>query len=398
MPAGTLKQFEEQKRSGGERTWYQREFIVLMWLAALTVVLFLVAYFVTSAFRRQQTGLGSGYFKRGEAALDAAQPEQAITDFRAALVYAPEDREYRLRLAQALALAHHDKEAFTHFKDLWEGEPGDGELNLELARLAAHSGDMSEALRFFHGAIYGLWSQNPAENRHKAWLELIRFLLREHANTQAQSELLALSATIPTDAGANADVASLFMQSGDEGHAFQFYRKALRLDRKNTAALIGAGQASFALGNYKDAVEYFKTASTQQALPPDVQSQAETAELVLRLNPYQRGLSSPERRSRALAAFSQAGDRLKECAVSKGQQLAPAAGQNPSPLQADYSQWNTLQQGVNPKAMRANPDLIDSAMDLVYRIEQDTQEVCGEPTGKDRALLLLARQGSGSGR
>jgi tetratricopeptide (TPR) repeat protein len=398
MPIDIPPEVEETNTERHGHGWYRREFVVLLWLTALTIALFVIAYFVTGAFRRQQTSLGNAFFQKGESELSAARANDAIRDFRAALTYAPEKREYRLRLAQALALADHDKEAEAHFKDLWEREPGDGELNLELARLAARAGDMADALRYFHGAIYGLWNKNPEENRQKAWLELIQFLLREHAYTQAQSELLALSANLPADADANAEIASLFMKAGDEIHALQFYQKALRLDRKNEAALIGAGEASFAVGNYRAAFEYFKTAWNEQSLPPDAQSQAQTAQLVLQLDPYQRGISAAERRSRTLAAFVLAGDRIKQCAASKGQQLAVPPGQSPTSLQSDLSQWTALQRKVSPRALRDNSDLIDQAMDIVYRIEEDTEQMCGEPTGKDFALLLLARERLGVGK
>ncbi len=398
MSVDTYRELEEEHTTDGGHAWHQREFIVLLWLTALTVVLFVIALFVTASFHRHQASLGKEYFRRGEAALSAQHADEAITDFRAALSYAPERREYRLRLGRALLLANHDKEALAHFKDLWESEPGDGELNLELARLAARSGNMADALRFFHGAIYGLWGQNPTENRQEAWLELIQFLLGEHANTQAQSELLALSANLPADASVNAEVAALFMRSGDDVHALQLYRSALHLDRKGHAALIGAAQASFALGNYKGAVSYFKAAANEHSLPPEAQPQLEAAELVLQVDPYQRGLGAAERRARTLANFAQAGNRLKTCAGSKGQQLTAPFGQNPSSLQADYSQWSALQRELSLKTLREDSDLIEKTMDIVYRIEQNTEQLCGEPVGKDMALLLLARHSLGAER
>jgi predicted Zn-dependent protease len=397
MPVDTHRELREENPIEGNHVWYQRELIVLLWLTVLTVALFVIAYFVTTAFRRQQASLGDEYFRRGALALSAKQANEAVTDFRIALGYAPEKREYRLRLAQALVLANRDKEALAHFKDLWESEPGDGEINLELARLAALDGNMADALRFFHGAIYGLWDKDPEGNRQEARLELIQFLLREHANTQAQSELLALSANLPVNTNVNAKVASLFAKAGDELHALQFYRSALHLDRKNQAALIGAAQASLALGNYKNAVGYFKAASSEQPLPSEVQGQAQTAELVLQVDPYQRGLPAAERRARTLAAFAQAGDRLKACLGSQGPQPT-APGQSLSTLQADYSEWSALQRQVNPQTLRENSDLMDKAMDLVYRVEQDTEQLCGEPVGGNMALLLLARHGLGAER
>jgi hypothetical protein len=41
-------------------------------------------------------------------------------------------------------------------------------------------------------------------------------------------------------------------------------------------------------------------------------------------------------------------------------------------------------------------DLPDAIMDLVFQIEQQTANDCGEPQGADQALLLLARNREGA--
>jgi hypothetical protein len=56
------------------------------------------------------------------------------------------------------------------------------------------------------------------------------------------------------------------------------------------------------------------------------------------------------------------------------------------------TQWSALQ----PKVQRsADPDLLDSAMDLVFQIEQQTSNACGTPAGTDQALLLLSQNPAG---
>ncbi len=46
--------------------------------------------------------------------------------------------------------------------------------------------------------------------------------------------------------------------------------------------------------------------------------------------------------------------------------------------------------------LRGNPELVDSAMDMVFRIERQTSTLCGTPTGTDLALLLIARLHEGT--
>jgi len=58
--------------------------------------------------------------------------------------------------------------------------------------------------------------------------------------------------------------------------------------------------------------------------------------------------------------------------------------------------WTTLKPKITALELRRNPDLVDSAMDLVFRIERQTSLVCGTPTGTDLALLLIAKLHEGS--
>ena len=51
---------------------------------------------------------------------------------------------------------------------------------------------------------------------------------------------------------------------------------------------------------------------------------------------------------------------------------------------------------VTAGGLRSNPDLIDSAMNLVFTIERQANEWCGKPTDTDSALLLIARLREGS--
>jgi hypothetical protein len=39
----------------------------------------------------------------------------------------------------------------------------------------------------------------------------------------------------------------------------------------------------------------------------------------------------------------------------------------------------------------SNTDLPDTLMDLILQIEQRTAQECGEPSGRDVALLLISR-------
>ena len=114
--------------------------------------------------------------RRGGAPSNPA-PREAVADFRNALAYSRDNDLYRLRLAQALMADHRPQEARSHLLSLWEKEPGDGTLNLELARLAAMWGDTPQAVRYYHAAIYGVWPDEPMAHRWQIRFELSEYLL-----------------------------------------------------------------------------------------------------------------------------------------------------------------------------------------------------------------------------
>lgn len=369
--------------------WYQRQPVVILWLAVLSAVLFVVAYTAKTTFERRRDHMARQWFATGEVALRQSRPGDAIEDFRSALAYAPANRQYRLKLAQALASAGHNQEAAAHLLNLWESEPGSGELNLDLARVAVRMGNSEDALRYFHSAIYGLWNENPAEHRREARLELITFLLSRKLNTQAQSELLALLPDLPGTPDSYRHAASLFMQAGDNRHALKLYGGALRLQRNDGTALAGAAEAAFALGDYRRAAQYFRDAAKVQTLPSNLEQMASTSEAAVNADPFAVGLTSRQRSVRALAALDRAGERLQNCASDGGDQLATEI---PKTLQSDYDDWTAMKRNSRSVAAQRDPDFIRSVMELVFRIEEHTRPACGEPSGSDLALLLLARE------
>ena len=119
------------------RAWLRRSHRtrVLFGLFLLLMPAFALTAFTTRAYRSEQQRLAAESSHRGDRALRDGRPAEAIDELRTAMSLAP-TRPRRLRLAQALAAAGRDAEARAHLLTLREGAPGDGVINLELARLA----------------------------------------------------------------------------------------------------------------------------------------------------------------------------------------------------------------------------------------------------------------------
>ena len=133
------------------------------------------------------------------AAIASGHPDQAIVALRTALSYAPGERSYELLLAQALGDAGHTEEAYNYFLGLWETQPGDGFINLRLARLAAKKNDMQAAINYYRAAIYGTWEGDGIVRRREVRLELSRYLIAHHDLSSARTELLIAGGNAPDD-------------------------------------------------------------------------------------------------------------------------------------------------------------------------------------------------------
>ena len=144
-------------------------------------------------------------------------------DFQTALIYAREDvsdqqmRLYELHLAEALTAAGHDEEARSYLLDLRDQQPGSGQLNLELARLAVKEGDDAAAKNYYDSAINGLWdgnAQQVANSRRATRLELYAYLSQRGEKAAAQSILMSVVAALPADAGLHAKIGQSSVRCG----------------------------------------------------------------------------------------------------------------------------------------------------------------------------------------
>jgi tetratricopeptide (TPR) repeat protein len=372
------------------KAWWtvERETLLIGSIAGV-FVLFAITGVAANLYHAKQRALAQEWFAQGEQDLKASRADAALEDFRTALAYSPESELYRLRLAQALIAAHRTDEARSHLLTLWRDEPGNGTVNLELARLAAGQNDMADALRYFHNAIFGVWEHNPEERRRQVRLELCEFLLKQGATAQAQSELIALAAVLPQDAASHTQVAGLFRSAGDYHRALEEYRHALEIDRHDSAALVGAGEVAFQMADYRTAASYLERAVRAGAADEHDKELLETSHLIQNLDPMNARLSRAEADQRTLRAFETATARLDDCLKTLGLNPQPAQPQND--LQRLSLRAAQLRPEARTAALKRNPDLRVDLMDFVTSVEEVTAKQCGTPTGPDLALLLIAR-------
>lgn len=377
----------------GRFLWSAPRNTLLLLSFLVLIILFVITSFAVKAYHAQERELAQQWYSAGERQLQAGRAEAALEDFRSALIYSRNNSRVELQLAHALAAAGHLSEARAYLLGLWEREPGNGTVNLELARLAAQSSSVPEAVQYYHDAVYGQWDAHPAQHRRQAGLELAEFLLRVGQKAQAQAELIALTADLPPDPALETQVGTLLLKTGEYDHAAPLFRQALRLHPNYMPALEGGGEASFEMRNYRDARRYLTRAKRLGALSAQSQSRLETATLILESDPLAPRLSGQERTSRALRAFAQSMTRLIGCAAASGVSLEN--GQQQSDLQKVNALALALKPKVRERSLARDPDLLLKVTDMVFEIEKVTERACGEPQGMDLALLLLSRAQEG---
>jgi tetratricopeptide (TPR) repeat protein len=366
---------------------------VLLVLTLAAAMAFAAVSHLVARFNANAEARGRKLYTQGLADLSAGKPDRAIDEFRAALTCDRNNSLYQLSLGRALRDTGRLDEAESYLQSLWQRTPDDGTINLALARVAAKRDSLDDAIRYYHNAMYGTWKSDPDGNRRKARIELIEFLLQKNARAQAQSELVALAAFLPADPTLHLQAAQFLAQAQDYPDALSEYEKVLRLDRGNATALAGAGNVAYSAGHYRTAQRYLQDAVKANPQDTDSRNRLASASMILEADPFVRRISDAERNRRIKAAFTAAGQRLTACAQQKGVNLTESnidLSASSSPLATLQSRWLATQRDLPRLTSAGETDLPDAIMDLVFQIEQEAANECGEPQGIDEALLLIS--------
>ncbi len=367
------------------RDFVVREPLLVAILVLVTILFSTITHSYTQAYDHRRNLLGQQWYASGDAELQKNRPVAAVEAFRTALLYAPRNWDYRLRLAEALTQAGHTKQAINYYQSLWQINPQNGVVNLHLARFAASAGQVADAERYFNGAIFGVWPENANDHRRESLFELVNFYLQRGDTGQAESQLIILSGNLPEDLVLHARVADLYSKVGDNQRALAQFRQAIQLDPNSFPALYGAGKAAFHLGDYRSAESYLSRAARDDSASPDAKTLLEVTQAASSLNPYEHGLRESEKIQRVLRIFQIASAWLDSCAKSSG-----SPGSLPPFLTTLEEPWKQWRNNATSRFLTRQPDQIDALFEFSVAIEKQSQSLCGAPTPEDSALLALA--------
>lgn len=388
---------EKDERAAAKRRLILRDSLGFLTLLVVTLVLFGVTLLLFRSFSAHRADLAVRWSQRGVAAMKAGKPEQAVVALRTTLGYAPDDRHYQLLLAQALGEAgekdpHRTDESYAYFMTLWERQPGDGFINLELARLAARRGDRSAAVDFYRASIYGTWQGDGVTRRAEVRLELARYLIASREYPAARVELLVAAGNVPESGDFDRKLAELLEEAQDGNDAWNLYQKAIALTPRDAGLLQEAGELAYGTGNWEAAHRLLSRAQavrSEEHVPADagLAKMEGDAGRIAELVPL-GSLPGQVKAARILAARRTAKKRLDTCVAG----LAGSGGQIPPELQGAVSLWTGPAGKVKAADLREDSGQQNAAMELVYETEIAAEAACPAATGDDALLLVLARR------
>lgn len=365
----------------------RREVVLLTFLSVLAVAVYLGTRALANNNRALKEKIAVTWFNEGERDLRQGYADDAVAAFRKAAVNDHRNRVYLLSLAKALEAAHRDSEGRELLLQVREGIPENPEINVELARISAREKNVPDALRYYHNALYGIWTgEDVDKQRQDIRRELIDFLVSQNAKEQALAETVALAAHLPSTLAAHLELGTLFSRVDDSPNALQEYTWVLRRDPRNQVALRGAGEAAFKMSSYAQAKRYLNALAEPDSKAKEM---LETAKLVLESDPLEPRLSERERIRRASDDIKSVKYRLEQCLVQK------VSGSAVPPIQDVLNKLTAHMQILTGAKRHPDPNAIFSSIEIIYDAENLVSTQCGPLTVQDGALLLMAQKDRG---
>lgn len=373
--------------------------------------------FITSAYKRERESLGQDHFEQGSALAAAGHMQRAVEQYRQALIYSPDDTNYRLSLARALIGARRLSEARSHLEQLLQEDPTNGVINLLLARVAVQQNKPKQAIDYYQRAVYEYWPASALPERREARWELVRLLEQTGNRSQLVAELMQLYSNAPEwDKAQIADIGFLLLKTGATSEASEVFRDLAKSAPKDADARRGLGAVAFNNGDFVAARHEFQRALRLK--PTDEQS-GELLGLtneVIDLHPGLPHISSAERLRRSSNLLMRVIKDLQACVplpstpqpTKQPQSASPqAAPNNPTAASAGpvatnagpaatAAPVNPLQQRLDSARALLQPkrgeDANDRALDLQDAAQQlwkDRAQFCGQRPLSDRPVEIV---------
>jgi tetratricopeptide (TPR) repeat protein len=348
------------------------EGVVLVFLGL--AILFGLTDSLNKFYRGERGRRAEAHYRSGEALARAGKQAEAVEEYHAALTFAKNNGRYELALAMSLMELGRLDEAVSHLTELHDSDPNNAEIDLLLARIEAKQGRTEDAVASYHQAIYGLWPDDPKQNRLQARFEVADLLARTGQSRQMLAEVLALGDEAPDDSATLDRIGELLLRQNSAEHAAEIFARALKVNPRDPAATLGAARADFLRGNYVLAANRARRAARLDPGNAQAQQLADECAEILSLDPTLVSLSAMQRydRSRTLVERTQAA--LESCLGAR----EPDADTQALEAAAHDFLAHKRREGDTP-----------AGISLAGRIWAVRQQLCGRAPASDEALELV---------
>jgi tetratricopeptide (TPR) repeat protein len=316
----------------------------------VSVVVVLIGAFaltgaISSSYKRERHSLGQQHYKAGHAFETQEDLEAAVDEYREALLFLPDQQDYRLSLAIALLKAGRLDEAQAHLQQLAQKDPTNGRINLALARVALKRKKTNEAIESYQRAVYEYWPPEAIPERRAARWELVGLLHSTGRRDAEVAELLQLYSSSPPNLAERSKIGFLLLKAGAMSEAAQIFRNIEQNFPQNSFGHRGLGEVDLANGDYVAARHEFQHALHISPNDHDAQASLALTNAVIDLDPVLPDISSAERLRRSQRLLSRVVNDLNGCLLLK---VPPPAAQHqldsardllarPHPSEEDYS-------------------------------------------------------------
>lgn len=373
-------------------------------VCVLLVLSIVATGFVSSAYKKERASLGQAHFEHGQAYAAGGEMGPAIEEYRQALIFSPDQTDYRLSLARALIDANRLDEAQAHLEQLLQEDPTNGVINLLLAHIAVQRHKLPEAIDYYQRAVYEYWPASEMPARRQARWELVRLLDQTGNRSQYIAELMQLYSNAPAlDLKQIAEIGFLLLRTGAISEASEVFRDLAKSSPKDADARRGLGEVAFSDGNYVSARHEFQRAQRLAPNNPQISQALALTNEVIDLDPALPHIPLAERLRRSGNLLTRVIKDLQACLpeaapASEPAKPAPAATQpkiNPTPTAQTpktepasplQQRLDAARQLLSPGKHGASDDVALQLQDTAQQLWKDRAMFCGQRTVSDRAV------------
>lgn len=260
-------------------------------IAAVALAAILIAFGLTFWQRSHKSGLAVEAYRNGQELRVRGQIDEAVSAFRNSLAYVPDDLKVRRSLGLALVESSHFNEAQPYLSEVAKQQPGDGATWNALAEIALAAGDSSQASQLYVQALAKDWTAEDEPARREAQLKYAKLLADMGRRDEAAPALMTAIGEPDTDLAFGTRAAAMI---GTIGSAEQIDAAYLALaNRFSNAEVWGKlGDVRFAAGNDTQALDAYRRALQLDRDNSAIANAVARLEEVLRLDPSRRFLSA----------------------------------------------------------------------------------------------------------